>query len=313
MNSRPDNDDRPSLAAMEEVSGPGDRTSVFLVHGRDRRAANAMRNLLRSMGLRIVEWSHARNSASRKTGNATPYVGEIVVAGIRMADAIVILSTPDDLVLLRPDLADRENDRSEELSQQLQARPNVLYEAGIADALALSRTVHVEVGKVKSPTDLGGRNAVRFDGGPAAVHALASRLREVGLDVDLSGEDWLTVQFEESMRSAEDWLKASREPLGSPKLSASLQHRGEKNFLLKVANVGQATLSDIYWEAPDKASDWKFSTTRIAQLKPGNHEFIQVTIPYPGLIYGVELTLFATQLDGSPFDQKVYLQHLPVR
>jgi hypothetical protein len=44
--------------------GPGDKRSVFLVHGRDTRAAKEMRIFLRALSLRVVEWE----SAIRETG-----------------------------------------------------------------------------------------------------------------------------------------------------------------------------------------------------------------------------------------------------
>jgi CAP12/Pycsar effector protein, TIR domain len=68
------------------------------------------------------------------------------MAGMRLADAVVVLATPDDLVSLRQDLTD---DGDEETTIQGQVRPNVIYEAGIADALDRTRTLLVEVGRVK--------------------------------------------------------------------------------------------------------------------------------------------------------------------
>jgi predicted nucleotide-binding protein len=168
------------------IHGPGDKRSVFLVHGRDRRAARAMRDFLRSLDLQVIEWEHA----VERTGQPTPYVGDVVLTGMGMADAVVVLLTPDDLVRLRSDLLDEE-DPAYEKQVLGQARPNVLYEAGIADALDRTRTVLVEVGRVKSLSDLGGRNVIRFDGQAGSRHKLVNRLSKAGLQLNMTGEDWL--------------------------------------------------------------------------------------------------------------------------
>jgi hypothetical protein len=157
---------------------------VFVVAGRDSAAISAIVQLL---GLRIVEWEHA----VAKTGLPNPYVGDIVEAGLRMAGAAVVILTPDDVVQLRGDLL-RDDDGPDEREIRGQARPNVYYEAGIADTLGRERTVIIEIGNVKSFSDAAGRHVVRYDGTPGKRHALAERLRLAGLDVDTQGNDWLT-------------------------------------------------------------------------------------------------------------------------
>lgn len=170
----------------EGVEGPGDRHSVFLVHGRDAATTTRLKTYLRSLGLQIVEWEHAVHA----TGEPNPYVGEVVAAGLGLAHAVVVLFTPDDLVRLRPELATGGDDASE-TEERGQPRPNVLYEAGMAQALARSRTVLVAVGDVKVHSDVDGRHLVRFDGSPSARNRLAGRLELTGLEIDTTGEDWL--------------------------------------------------------------------------------------------------------------------------
>lgn len=185
------------LAVAAGVKGSGDRRSVFLVHGRDASAAAAMRKLLRALGLRIIEWEDALEHLGQ---GPSPYVGDIVMAGMRLADAVIVLFTPDDLVHLRPDLA---GDGEVETTIQGQARPNVIYEAGIADALNRARTLLVEVGRVKGLSDLGGRNTLRFNGSIESRRQLASRLRSANLNVDDIGLSWLSAgDFDASLNAA---------------------------------------------------------------------------------------------------------------
>ena len=108
-----------------------------------------------------------------------------------MADAAVVLLTPDDIVALRPDLVG-DSDGADERERRGQARPNVYYEAGIADALGRERTVIVEVGGPKAFSDAAGRLTVRYDGSAAMRHTFAGRLRLAGLAVDTTGSNWLS-------------------------------------------------------------------------------------------------------------------------
>lgn len=178
----------PLPEASHVVTGIGDPNSVFIVSGRDALTVGAVVAVLRAFGLRIVEWEHA----VAKTGLPNPYVGDVVAAGLRMAGAAVVILTPDDLVRLRDDLI-RDNDEPAEREVRGQARPNVYYEAGIADTLGRDRTVIVEIGNVKSFSDTAGRHVVRYDGTAGKRNALADRLRIAGLEVDTSGTDWLSV------------------------------------------------------------------------------------------------------------------------
>jgi hypothetical protein len=81
---------------------------------------------LRSIGLVPIEWQEALVA----TGKASPYVGEVVDAAVAAAQAVVILFTPDELVALRPEYAN--GDEDPEVRPACQARPNVIFEAGLA-------------------------------------------------------------------------------------------------------------------------------------------------------------------------------------
>lgn len=176
-----------SALPTSSTTGPGNPSSVFVVSGRDYAASGAVGSFLRALGLQVIEWEHA----VAKTGLPNPYVGDVVVAGLQMAAAAVVLLTPDDLVKLREDLVSDDDD-AEEREVRGQARPNVYYEAGIADAIGRERTVIVEVGAVKSFSDAAGRHVVRYDGSPARRQALAERLRLAGLNVNTGGQEWLS-------------------------------------------------------------------------------------------------------------------------
>lgn len=203
----------PALAAAPSSASEDNapKRTVFLVCGRDDAAIAAVKAFLRALGLQIVEWDHA----VAKIGIANPYVGDVVDQGLRMADGAVVLITPDDLVSLREDLQ-RDADGPLERQIQGQARPNVYYEAGIADTLGRDRTVIVEVGNPKSFSDAVGRHVVRYDGSASMRNTFVARLRTAGLTVDTTGNDWLSAgDVGPAVKSATD-LVAAASSQGAP-------------------------------------------------------------------------------------------------
>jgi predicted nucleotide-binding protein len=155
-----------------------DRREVMVVHGQDGEAARALFDWLRSIGLRPSEWSALVKASS----SASPFIGEVLETAFSQAQAVVVLFSPDEQVRLRPEL------RRD--AWRLQARPNVLFEAGMAFASHPRRTVLAVLGDQDIPSDLAGRHYVRIDG-PAALRDLAQRLETAGCAVDLAGSDWL--------------------------------------------------------------------------------------------------------------------------
>jgi len=167
-------------------AGPGDGRSVFLVHGRDGAMASAMRTFLRTLDLRIIEWEQA----VALTGEPNPYIGDVIAAGLEQADAIVVLATPDDIVRLSPALAADPSDP--ELGEAAQPRQNVIYEAGMAMALAPTRTLILATPGTRILSDIAGRHLAYLDNSPRARKRIVGRLQNTGLAVDDSGEDWLS-------------------------------------------------------------------------------------------------------------------------
>lgn len=172
-----------STAAM---AGPEtDPRAVFVVYGRDLRSRNALFEFLCSVGLQPLEWEAIVN----QVGQATPYTGEVVAHGVRVAQAVVVLMTGDDQARLQPTLGD-DPECGDPTSWEPQPRPNVLFEAGMAMALARDRTILVEVGRLRGLSDLYGLNVVRFDGSVQARKQLINRLRTAGCPIDEGSDAW---------------------------------------------------------------------------------------------------------------------------
>lgn len=159
--------------------------SVFVVHGRDQVARKATFDFLRAVGIKPIEW----NSALAMSKKAAPYIGEVLDAAFAQARAIVVLLTPDDLAQLRTDLL-LPTDKPYERTLTGQARPNVIFEAGMAFATHADRTLLVQLGNVREFSDVAGRHVVHMSNDYAKRQELATKLRNAGCDVDTTGTDW---------------------------------------------------------------------------------------------------------------------------
>lgn len=160
---------------------------VFVVHGRDGKVRDAMFSFLRAIDLLPLEWAEAVS----ETGKSLPYVGDVLEAAFSSAQAVVVLMTPDDEACLRKPFRGS-NDPPHETELTPQARPNVLFEAGMAMGRSPDRTIIVEVGTLRPFSDVGGRHVVRLDGTTRRRQELAQRLGTAGCPVRLTGSDWHT-------------------------------------------------------------------------------------------------------------------------
>lgn len=163
--------------ALDEAPDPA---TVMVVHGQDQEAADALFDWLRAIGLRPREWAQLVQAE----GSGSPFIGKVLDQAFRDAQAVVVLFTPDERAAIREELGGGQPE------WRLQARPNVLLEAGMAFATHPQRTVLVVLGDQALPSDLAGRHYVTL-GTIDALQDLAQRLEAAGCPVDRSGSHWL--------------------------------------------------------------------------------------------------------------------------
>jgi predicted nucleotide-binding protein len=176
-----------NLAGVSSQPGRHDiARRVFVVHGRDAALTRSFLDLLRSLGLKPVDWQ----TLVAATGSAAPHVIEVMAKGPQIAQAALFLLSPDDLVQLNPRLH-QDDDYPDQRQVSGQPRPNVLLELGMALMSYQERTIVVSIGQMRPITDLAGLNYIRFDGSAAATAKLIARLKLAGCQVDDSGTDWL--------------------------------------------------------------------------------------------------------------------------
>ncbi len=155
------------------------------MHGRDTQVRDALFSFLRSIGLHPIEWAEAVAA----TGLPAPYVGQILDTAFSMAQAVVVLMTPDDEARLREPFRAK-GDPPHETNLTPQARANVLFEAGMAMGLSPERTVLVELGTLRPYSDIGGRHVIRLNDTTERRQDLAYRLKSAGCPIDLAGTQW---------------------------------------------------------------------------------------------------------------------------
>jgi predicted nucleotide-binding protein len=170
--------------AIRKVRPPS--KNVFVVHGRNDAIRRAMFDFLRAIGLNPLDWS----TAMRATRTAAPYVGQILEKAFEKAAAVVVLLTPDDEARLKREFWAR-NEDAHEKKLMGQARPNVLFESGMAFGSHPRATVLVEVGKCRPFSDTYGRHVVRLDNSAPKRSELAEKLEAAGCPVQRADRGWL--------------------------------------------------------------------------------------------------------------------------
>ncbi len=181
----------PPGSALEQQSPkresrfPTDARVVFVVYGRNLAARDALFEFLRAVDLHPLEWSEA----VRATGSASPYIGEVLDAAFSHAQAVVVLLTPDDDARLRRQFWE-DGESAHETMAEGQARPNVLFEAGMAMGRDARRTVLVELGSLRRFSDIAGRHTIRLDDTSQRRQELVQRLQQAGCPANVEGTDW---------------------------------------------------------------------------------------------------------------------------
>jgi predicted nucleotide-binding protein len=158
------------------------RKKVMVIYGHDQEANTALFDCLRAMDLKPQEWGQL----VQQSQIGSPYIGAVLDEAFRNVQAVVAFFTPDEHVIPRASYAAGQD------NWRLQARPNVLIEAGMALATHPRETILLVLGNQELPSDLSGRHFIRLDGTAGPLKELGDRLKTAGCAVELDGTtDWL--------------------------------------------------------------------------------------------------------------------------
>lgn len=255
-----------------------DPRSVFVVHGRNEELRRSMFDFLRNINLRPLEWTEA----VALTNNGSPYIGEVLDAAFDAAQAIVVLMTPDEIAYLQPQYSLGESDP--EIHPQPQARPNVLFEAGMALGRNPNRTVLVEVGEIRPFSDVAGRHAVRLTNDVAKRQDLAARLQTAGCDVDLTGVDWHSSGDFTAPGQIGSGLPLGRRVPGVKSVVKPIDiflkyvnKGGTKIDKLQVINRGTETAFEVTLNFPNNAA-LKPTDSQVIHKIPGGGQMVTINV-----------------------------------
>lgn len=194
-----------SRANKRKKSSP--ERSVFVIHGRDSALTTSVYQVIRSLGLTVLEWNDAVKKASKNDPN--PVVSDIVHKVMEDAGALVVLFSPDDEVKLKDHFCGKEEKHSEGKLRG-QARPNVLFESGLALGLHPRKTLLVQVGDIKPFSDVGGKHIIRLRDSIQSRNEFANKLEGILGAVNKTGNDWQKVGRLESTPAPKPTVRAAK-------------------------------------------------------------------------------------------------------
>ena len=291
-----------------------DPRAVFVVHGRNKALSDAMFEFLRAIDLKPIEWDRA----VELTGEASPYIGRILDAAFDHAQAVVVLMTPDEIAYLQTQYGNGDTDS--DTLPAAQARPNVLFEAGMALGRDAKRTVLVEVGALRPFSDVAGRHAIRLTNDIAARQALTNRLRTAGCPVDVIGSDWHTAgDFAPPAQPGGGRALGRRVPSNSARkvvdFDAKFHERGGNRIdKLQVINHGTETAYEVTLSVPEDAALDLHKADPIDKI-PGHGKSVTVDAMNRGRFMGraqeckaaFDLTITARTEGGEAIHQEIFI------
>lgn len=274
-----------------------------------------MFGFLRALGLRPLEW----DTAIGLTAKASPYIGEVLDAAFNHAQAVVVLMTPDEVAYLDQRWASGAGD--DQTNPAPQARPNVLFEAGMALGRNPDHTLLVEVGSVRPFSDVGGRHAIRLSNDAASRQSFVTRLRNTGLDVEALGTDWLTVGDFTAEPPGAGLPLGRRIPSDArpaPVIDFGLvYHRTSGSGTLdklKVINRGTDVAHNVSLSLPDEASLELDHDSNPIEKIPGGGKSVTLNVWNKNQMLGggavkdaFDVTVTGATGDGSVITQEVFL------
>lgn len=241
---------------------------VFVVHGRNLEIRNELFRYLRGIGLEPIEWPTAVSLTKR----AAPYIGQVLDKVMNQVQAVVVLFTGDDVARLRSYFLNSSDPAFERLLIP-QARPNVIFEAGLAFGRHPLRTILVEIGANRPFSDVAGRHTIRLDNSIQAKRNLAQRLNDAGCKIKAKPRYVGNFENHASLSISETpYVELGVLPKGVPEKfrtakEIALIHLTGESILLSLMN-GKLRLSNSlqkFWVfIPDASvySGCKFSTQR---------------------------------------------------
>lgn len=261
---------------MPKATAPvRDPRKIFVVHGRDLTVRDQLIKFLRHIDTWPISWTEARNA----TGKPSPTTLEIVETGLAMAQAIVVLFTPDDSAKLDSRFL-QNHDGDEERNYGGQARQNVILEAGMALGMAPEKTVMVRFGSLRRISDIDGVNWITLDDTYEARRALVDAIANAGVQLN-ERKDLL------------DYKEAGR--FSDPSVWWDIYRNHEDEVRLTNRGAGVAKKVRVHFELNNAPRSWDFE-----EILPNHGIVINAGMVHREKAIGGKVHILWTSADGSP-------------
>ena len=242
--------------------------TVFIIHGRDSEAHRELVRFISAIGLQELPFETVADGLG-----STPFIADVVTTGIQKADAVIALFTPDEQAVLYDPQSGRSLGR-EERASRWQARPNVMFEAGVAFGYSKREPILTLLGAdVSLFSDVAGRHFIRLEDSKAKrqlfnrLNATVGPLKPIAADWEnstASGDFAKCVrrrwqhfdEVEDLERSLANRQVGNRRPATVLEMISQLVLADDKDWsrldtrtFLKAtrAQYGEARTDDAYW------------------------------------------------------------------
>lgn len=122
-----------------------------------------------------------------------PNVGQVISKAMKQAQGVLVMFSPDEDAKLKSKFCGLKDKKKGLDKLEGQARPNVLFEAGLALGAHPDKTLLVQVGDTRDISDIAGMHLINLSDDPNSRKELAQRLAtKLKFKVDMTGMSWLS-------------------------------------------------------------------------------------------------------------------------
>jgi len=226
-----------------------DSKKVFVIYGRDKQLYEYIQKVLCAFGLSPLLWHEARAQAQKH--KPIVHTLDIVKRALSQSKVMLALLSPDEVVTLKKNHQNVDERDLADIFPSEQARPNVIFEIGLAIGLARNgQKIHVIVcNKCRLLSDFAGVEYLKleYDDFRGFVKSLRTCLHTDGLKVDdIAYEDALNVPT--PIKQKKPYMHDQHDILDG--IALSLKQRGDyKQYIGRIMDAKNVRIMGVSQES----------------------------------------------------------------
>ena len=119
---------------------------------------------------------------------------EVIYNAMNKVQGVLVVFSPDEEARLKSTFCNPIDKKKGLCTLDGQARPNVIFEAGLALGAHSKKTLLVQVGDVRDISDIAGKHLVHLSNTPASLKGTGAKAQDqTQFKVDTTGDQWLTI------------------------------------------------------------------------------------------------------------------------